>query len=357
MNGAKMKRIVGTLAISACLLVGRVSHAAPGWVPVPGLAQQIAVGASDLPYVLDINNFVQYLAPAQRVCDPNGLCVLDQRQWVFTNTHATRVSADHYGYLWMIDAAGGVSAGINAITGGIVLVPLDLGLCASSIAPGSPHLQPFPGWNYPFGTPAGAQPISSGQTLTVNYDRSFFTGCGSPSLSGFDTSSFVTSNGGSQPSKGFTTNAPISLDNTETQVAMFTVDGTSAQVPWVIAPLSSGTKTVWAFENGNFVPAPPISVLGLQFDITYVTDHYVVAGDLVWHWNGDAHGNRGNPVWSLVAGSGTPLASSGVKIAQIAYSAALPGTSIGTVGPSNLWMVDTATNIYQYGDVDQGVVK
>ena len=356
MNGVKMRRITGALVTIAALLAGEVAHATPGWITVPGLAQQIAVGASDLPYVLDINNFVQYLAPAQRACSPNGLCVLDQRQWVFTNTHAARVSADHYGYLWMIDAAGSVSAGVSSTTGGVALFPLNLGVCATSIAPGTGHVQPFSGWNYPFGTDAGEQPINPGQTITYNFDRSFLTGCGSPSLSGFDAFFHTTLNG-SQINKGITGDPPISFDNTETQVAMFSVDGSSAQVPWVIAPLSNGTKTVWAFENGNFVPAPPISVLGLQFDITYVTDHYVVAGDLVWHWNGDAHGNRGNPAWSLVAGSGSPLASSGVKIAQIAYSAALPGTSLGTVGPSNLWMVDTATNIYQYGDVNQGVVK
>jgi len=65
-----------------------------------------------------------------------------------------------------------------------------------------------------------------------------------------------------------------------------------------------------------------------------------------------AYGKRGNPVWVSVPNSSPPTGST---IVQIAYSAALPGTSIGTIGPSNLYMIDSNDYIYQWGDV--GPVK
>src|SRR5437868_5645535 len=58
-----MKRIFAVAGVlAASLFLARLGHATPGWVQLPGLATQIAVGANDIPYVLDINGYVQYLA-------------------------------------------------------------------------------------------------------------------------------------------------------------------------------------------------------------------------------------------------------------------------------------------------------
>lgn len=120
--------------------------------------------------------------------------------------------------------------------------------------------------------------------------------------------------------------------NAAYEIALFTdLNGTTiTQSPWVVA-----NGNVY-FYNGQYFQQQ----VGAPADVTYVTDHYIVAGGNVYWWNGTANGG-GTTTWTEVIGP-TPNA----PIRQIAWSQAVPGTSVGTVGPSQLWAIDTEGNIY-----------
>lgn len=348
----KIKQIsAGVLAAS--FFLARLGHAMPGWVQLPGLATQIAVGANDIPYVLDINGYVQYLAPSTLSCS-GSLCVQTERDWVFTNIRASHIASDQYGYLWSIDSGGALSIGgpsTHAFDTSLLFTGLTA--CISSLAPGrrEPDL---PEWNYPFGVAAGAVQLGYKEIIIELFTDTYITGCGSPSLSTVTEFAFFEDMlAANAVRRYFSFNGPQKIDTGELQVTNFTVDGSATQIPWILAPLSNGVVTAWAHTAPNtYVAAPPPTVSGLQIPITYATDHYVVAANHVWVWGGDAYGKRGNPVWVSVPNSSPPTGST---IVQIAYSAALPGTSIGTIGPSNLYMIDSNDYIYQWGDV--GPVK
>jgi hypothetical protein len=336
--------------LSASLFVVRVGHATTyGWVPVPGLATQIAVGANDIPYILDINGYVQYLSPPKLACSGT-LCTPVDRAWVMMNHQASQIAADQYGYLWAVDSVGGLTVGLpSTIAFDTTMQSTSVGACLSSLAPGRP--QPVAVWNYPFGVSAFSFTIPPNAVANMPYTTTYSTGCIGQSLSSIDFTLHVENTSPPHP-KWFTSNGWQPVDTGEIQVTQFTVDGSATQVPWVVAHMSDGTGTVWAYDAGSFIgqPPPSITALGLtaQYSVTYATDHYVAAGNAVWRWNGDAHGNRGKPIWTLLAHSTPP---SGGAISQIAYGSALPGTQVGTVGPSHLWMVDSNQNIYQYGDI------
>lgn len=335
--------------LAASLFLARLGHAMPGWVQLPGLATQIAVGANDIPYVLDINGYVQYLAPSTLACS-GSLCVQTERDWVFTNIRASHIASDQYGYLWSIDSGGALSV-VEPSTHAFDTSLLFTGLtaCISSLAPG--RRGPIPERDYPFGVAARDFQLHYKDILIEFFTTTYFTRCGSPSLSTVDLSfseEMLTTS-----ERWFSLLGPQTIDTGELQVTNFTVDGSATQIPWILAPLSNGVVTAWAHTAPNtYVAAPPPTVLGLQIPITYATDHYVVAANHVWMWGGDAYGKRGKPVWVSVPNSWPPTGST---IVQIAYSGALQGTSIGTIGPSNMYMIDSNDNIYQWGDV--GPVK
>jgi len=346
-----MKRIFGVAGVlAASLFLARLGHATPGWVQLPGLATQIAVGANDIPYVLDINGYVQYLAPSTLSCS-GSLCVQTERDWVFTNIRASHIASDQYGYLWSIDSGGALSV-VEPSTHAFDTSLLFTGMaaCISSLAPG--RRQPYPEWNYPFGVAARARQIHGAEILTEPFTTTYITGCGSPSLSTVDLAFHEEFDGAYE--RWFALNGQQTIDTGELQVTNFTVDGSATQIPWILAPLSNGVVTAWAHTAPNtYVAAPPPTVFGLQIPITYATDHYVVAANHVWAWGGDAYGNRGSPVWVSIPNSWPPTGST---IVQIAHSEALQGTSIGTIGPSHTYMIDSNDNIYQWGDVG-GPVK
>ena len=339
-------------ALIASLFLARLGHATPGWVQLPGLATQIAVGANDIPYVLDINGYVQYLAPSTLSCS-GSLCVQTERDWVFTNTTASHIASDQYGYLWRIDSFGALSIeGPSPLAFDTSLLSMGVANCVSSLAPGRP--QPYPEWNYPFGVPSHTHHLNVGQIGTVPFTTTYITGCGSPSLSSIDLALHDQYDSLGTDHRWVTSNGWQSVDTGELQVTNFTVDGSATQIPWILAPLSNGVVTAWAHTAPNtYVAAPPPTVFGLQIPITYATDHYVVAANHVWAWGGDAYGNRGSPVWVSIPNSWPPTGST---IVQIAHSEALQGTSIGTIGPSHTYMIDSNDNIYQWGDVS-GPVK
>ena len=327
------------------IIVGsQAAQASMGWIQVPGLANQISVGASDYPWVRDANGYAQYLDHSHIVCSttPPLLCVEGQRQWVFVGGPISRIAADLYGKPWSI-ANGALSEWPTPPPYPHTYTSWPVNDCLASFAPG--FVQWPQGHRYAFGSPAPSWDGPS-DTGFFNVSPAFEVSCSHTisqinfhwNWNGINVS--LTSPNGVQ-----------SFDFGETQVTLFTVEGSTNQIPWIVAPMSDGVTTVWAVESGNFRAAPPPTIWGISYPVTYATDHHVVAGNAVWRWNGDAHGNRGNPLWTLLA-----LAPAGHTITQIAYASAIPNTPVGPIGPSHLWMVDSNQIIYQYGEIG-GPVK
>lgn len=357
-----MKHIFGAAGVlSAILFAAGVGHATDGWVQIPGLATQIAVGANDIPFVLDINGNVQYLALPQRVCTPQNLCVLDARQWTMANTTASVIACDQYGYLWKTDAAGGLSNFVpskNAFD--TTLVNTQFAAPISSLAPGRMQ-PPYNEWNVPFGTAATPAPLPVGQVARTPITTTYFTGSDSPSLSSLDLARFDqdTWDGGSTLTRhtGYWQPSWTQIDTGELQVTQFTIDNSADQVPWFFVYSTGGYRTPYAMPSpGTYRNTGVPTVFGVKFDVDWMTDHYVAAShastSAVWHWTGNAYGSGGQ--WILLANS--QYLPNGGKIAKIAYASALPGTSVGTIGPSHLYMIDSFNNIYQWGTLG-GPVK
>jgi hypothetical protein len=142
------------------------------------------------------------------------------------------------------------------------------------------------------------------------------------------------------------------IDTGELQVTQFTVDGSTDQVPWFFHTAASGNNVAYAYHSGIYTYASAPYILGF-YSISYITDHYVVAKrggtSSVFRWTGDAYGGGANAGWSYLSGSND--VPSGGQIVQIAYASAAPGTAVGTVGPSHLYMVDSNNWIYQWGEL------
>ena len=357
----RLLKLTLTRAFILGLLGSATAHATPGWVQQPGNATQISVGASDYPFILDTNGYVQYLGRA--TTDPNchfSICPQSDRQWVmattqtsgsYVNSNSVRmktIATDLYGQVWSLDEGDGLWVGFGSATGGFDYeLSAMVAKCASSLAPG--FMQYPSQWNHAFGYPDGK--VSFNPPLSRPYAPLYVTGCDSSSLYTTDLTYHGVYDSNGVPFQSITSDGWQQLDTGESQVTMFTVDGTADRVPWIVAPMSNGRPTVWAWNDGNVQWVPPPLYNGQPVAVVYATDHYVVAHNHVYQWNGDAYGNQGWPVWIELTNS---FPDDGT-IVQIAYSAALPGTADGTVGPSELWMVDSNTNIWYWGDV--GPVK
>lgn len=231
-------------------------------------------------------------------------------------------------------------------------------LPATSLAPG--RLQSvtggtFAAWNYPFGIAAGSQ-INSHNAVGASFTPTYRTDSG---LALFRLDAKILLAG--QPSYievSDTVQSASQLDTGEMQVAQFTVSGSADQVPWVFVT-SNGRRVAYAYSSGVFTYVGGPQESGHNFNVDCMTDHYIAANygsyGAVYKWTGTALGKSGT--WSKLMNS--DHIPSGGYVAQLAYAAALPGTQIGTIGPSHLYMIDSYNNIYQWGDVTGGggVVK
>ena len=363
-----MKHSLWVGCLSACLFAARFGHATDGWVQIPGAATQIAVGANDIPFVLDTNGYVQYLTPATLSCSQN-LCVAQDRRWQWMNITASVIGADPYGYLWEVGSDGQMFSMLPSSTAFNATMwyrgSLSTGT-ATSLAPG--RLQSmwpsgsFAAWNYPFGVAAGTQifAVTGGEgnqttsAIRLQYTTTYATDSGL-SLFRFDGGlTFV----GSELNETGDYHSFQLLDTGEMQVTQFMVTGSADQVPWVMVT-SNGRRVAYAYSSGAFSYVGGPRESGHNFNVDCMTDHYIAANygsyGAVYKWTGTAFGTGGT--WSkLVNSDNIP---SGGYVAQLAYASALPGTRIGTIGPSHLYMIDSYNNICQWGDVTGrgGVVK
>ena len=307
------------------------------WNGVPGCASQIAVSANNFPVMIACGGgIVFYESPNVQQCTTSGGLKTCVPQWTATNTTTAAYIADNIdGNFWMTDTAGAqwvagdTGTGNGGFTGnwGEVSTSLnDVPACMTSIAVAHSENDPL--------SVVFMNPPSNGVI-----PRLWGVEChGSPYGTGY----------------GALWSLPIGLydqeivasrtwqqqgaaqGNEATQITLFTdEDNTSiTQNPWVV-----GNGFIFYFDGQSYQlqNAAPA-------DVTYATDHYIVAGGSVYYWNGTADGG-GTATWTYVIGP-TP----NFPIKQIAWSPAVPNTPNGTIGPSALWANDEYGNIYYMYD-------
>lgn len=297
----------------------------------PGCATAIAVGANNWPVVLGcgLGTSTIFYAHGEScsglLCTPtwNRMEGLTTAAHVAVNLNGNIFATDTSGALWF---ANGSAAGDGGFTGGFTKISTTYfggTACIQSLAapfgqsdpPSVTFVNPIAqtGTLSTFwGVGCGGSPNESLWTLPL--DAVF--GLGKPIIDGSSEWQQVGAAEG----------------NAAAQVALFTDVNENAinQNPWVVA-----NGNVY-FYNGQYYQQEPNAPAG----VTYVTDHYIVAGGNVYYWNGSA-GGGGTTTWTEVIGP-TPNA----PINQIAWAQAVPGTQSGTVGPSQLWAIDTSGNIY-----------
>jgi hypothetical protein len=325
-NKIKNGEVLSAAAILAVLSVAPAAHAditRTEWIQQPGAASAIAVGATDIPWVLQGGEAYYGTAtcPGDICTDPYGV-----EQW--TNVHglATNIAVDLAGSPWTTyqgvlsgyDWAGGESLWTQHPT----TVPGGAAACITSFAitedVQDSALIMFPNSKY------------SGTKLYPSFWGIDCTSAGN--LWQLDADYLLTVYGSAWASKQWK-----EIDTGDHQMALFSSnDGSTVnQNPWITV-----RGQVWVYNGSTFfnVDAPGV--------VTYITDGFAVTSAGVYAWTGDIYGHgTGNKTqdWDKVTGQ-TPNA----PIAQIAYAAAtLVGTSQGDVGPSNLWAIDTADNIYR----------
>ena len=152
-------------------------------------------------------------------------------------------------------------------------------------------------------------------------------------------------------------------DHGDYMAALFTDGGPQSlnQNPWVIGGAPGGEDGYTYVYNG--LSFPRTSRPSGTNSITYLTDHHVIASGPyralgvwitlrgVFHWNGGIHGESpaSGPDWTKIIGD-TPNA----PLAKIAYASQMAGPnwcSALAIGPSRLWALDTAGNIYVAKDL------
>ena len=90
--------VFSAATVAAVLCVAPRAHATLTWVQQPGLANDIAVAANDMPWVVDINGYVQYGTPGN-ACAPNTLCPQDPTdvQWHMLTPGSSGYKMAHIG--------------------------------------------------------------------------------------------------------------------------------------------------------------------------------------------------------------------------------------------------------------------
>jgi len=309
-------------------------------------ACDLKVGPNNVPWALscgpapDTDN-IYYMSPTQRSCQG----ILCRPVWVTppSNGRAPDLTIDLEGHatvttgsqIWLLNGDGHTPEGPGGWNGPFNTTILRQGACLTSIAQ-----------TLDDDTPTGVMFKTAGDTGGAISFTVWGIGCGgnpNAAIYRLDTTEFVD-----------IPNNTIALNNTQWQqvgaseanaakeITLFSdVNGNGViQNPWIYAQTGQTEGLLFVFdgEQFQFVSTPE--------DITYVTDHYVVgASGQTYFWNGTALG-QGNTTWTLVAGTAHLLA----PIAQIAWSNAIPNTVNGTtIGPSQLWAIDTAGNVYEAG--------
>jgi hypothetical protein len=343
------------------------------WVPVGvGCASAIAVGANNVPWILGCNGgnpnakgpsgvyYLEYcnlpVSTFLTYCSATGSTgvVVPYPQWTYAGFDGVTLAVNLNGIPWATDASGvphedtwSYCAGtglacpwLGTTPGGWSAVgvggkgQLAAGVSVSIASPAEPSGMMF--------YPAPDVPVTG---LLAPLDRSKLWGVSSGGGEAYWEEVFHYVDEAPQAPAGWTPG-----DALVTALAIFTDPPTSAthadgsdttQVAWAIN--SSGN--VFCNDGGGsggwtYRPTPEAA--------TWITDHYIVGSSgEVYAWNGTSNGG-GNATWSKVIGP-LPGGSNGIAMHRIAASQAASGAFAGQgapIGPSELWGVDAAGNVY-----------
>jgi hypothetical protein len=330
--------IVLSIACSTFVTSASASSATHNWVrpstDTQGCATGIAVGPNNVPYVTGCgpgpNNYIYYLAQ-----QTNCSSLSCPQTWHYTNGAGIQVFVNLDGDPWALTSNGATYWVSDKTTNGTE-VPADqwsemtpspyAGGCLSSLA------VPLYG-----GTPYQDLVTGAAESSPATLLALWGIGCGTPGVDNAIWELPIQYNFVTRSTSGSTTWQQVDAqDNAAAvQITFFNDPSNNDQVPWVL----TAEGTVYSYARGAFHqnPAPP--------GVYAITDHFVLApvsnnqpsGAL--HWNGSTQTFDSTP-WA------DPVAPSGYSIAQIAYSGPINGTAKGTIGPSFLWGIDTAGNIY-----------
>jgi hypothetical protein len=313
-----------------------------------GCATSITVSANNLPVVIGCDTPVGYPGPivyySNQVLDRitqnltwypainpiNGINPpAPEPKYIYANMNGETFVTDVNGAIWWADGPG---TGNGGFTGQWNEVPS--GGCVGSFV--ASYAQPLEGApaTVAFDTPVEFQEVANvwgvgcdpNSTNNSNLYMLSMDWVATPGFDGYLGSLQWTRMGGS--------GARASL------IAFFTdLESGVTQNPWVV-----NTEGYLYFFNGSGFSSAP----NAPANITYATDHYILTGSsstpseqAVYYWNGTNVGG-GNTSWTNVIG-GLP---GPYGITQIAWSQAVTGTPNGTIGPSDLWAIDSAGNIY-----------
>lgn len=291
-----------------------------------GCAHEIAVGPNDVPWVVGCSptsaadKWIFYLKPTQN-CS-NGFC-FQGHAWTYANTNATEISIDDVGAAFAVPSNGHVMTALFQNSGGISMPTgswVDLTTTAYSTAPalGGFVTDVVDRWSGPISALAFETPEAT--TGFVSYLDLWANGSGSPTtcrgIYRYDLNMGATQ--WSSPQAG----------SCGTKLAIFTENNNpSTQTPWSLTQV--GDLFAYNFSSGAFEWRP-----GKAIDLT---DHYAVGTDNnVYQWN-DSTQN-----WDPFLG----WSPAGKPIVRVAHAPSVTTTSGATFGPSHLWAVDSAGNIW-----------
>ncbi|HYQ29046.1 MAG TPA: hypothetical protein VER04_17570 [Polyangiaceae bacterium] len=348
----KNSTLLSWLLLSGFLPLTRSAAAELVWVQQPGTAKEIAVGSNDMPWIVDSNGVVQYGTP--EIACGGGLCVqTDNVQWHVLNADIVEhigVGLDNVAFI--TDNVGQIALPVAAVSDEFNGAPGSNGGPLNgynwfnyfeAARAGQPR-----GWYYKpttVGSRSGPRACIGRIAVSANHDSySSYYGVGCDHNLYSATPQWTWRNGVIQ--SGYPVWNLQAGTSGAKQVSLFSqVGSVLEQTIWVLlgdahlhALTNSGYITIEVprWSNGKAVPG----------GVTYATDGYAIAGNFVWEWKQGIYGGTGDSSrdWNMLIGT-TPNA----PLAQIAHAGRLPGPNYfggGTVGPSRLWALDTAGNIY-----------
>ncbi|MDP9001895.1 MAG: hypothetical protein M3O46_17480 [Myxococcota bacterium] len=304
--------------------------------PIPGCATSIAVGPNNVPWITGCDAGPDYSIfyldyHKSENCGIGGCTP----SWHQMSGAARYVSVNLNGAPWVVNSAGEVFVSLQDINNPIGFPNGDWkNVTPRMFAQGSciGNGLAVPKYNAASVTEVFLAPVSENRVPSL-----WGLGCGSSTDAGIYQLPF------GWDDYDNTTTGPTDWQQVggfASAITFFTDAANNNQTPWVI----NTRGNVYRFSNGVFVKQHGFG--GVFGDAIAITDHFFLLNSRygqpgVWQWDDTINGLAGNGV------PYAPLASPHhFAIKQLAYSAPIVGTSVGTIGPSALWAIDWEGFIY-----------
>jgi hypothetical protein len=301
----------------------------------PGCGHEIAVGPNDVPWVVgcsptnNADKWIYYLNPGQS-CS-NGFC-LPSYSWTYAGATAVKVSVDLVGDAAIVGSNDHISWMNETKNGSGISVPSNSFFDITSSSPnvGGLVTDVVDLWHGPT-TELEFKTAPDNVHDSWNYVDLWANGSGSPSSNrGIFRYDFFDGPKVWEPLPGGASGAKVAI--------FMQPSDPGSQTPWSMTVQG----WLWRFNFGTSAfDSMPTPVMGHANDIT---DHFAVGGDgNVYEWIDNATS------WQLYLG----WAPSNLPIVKVAHA---PSVNVNgtTFGPSHLWALDSAGNIWYAGALPGG---